>query len=71
MNNNHIKTEDDYIDNLKQQIIDAGLNEEEIQKQLDELKNQNKKIIEVLKLSKEDISKLDVNQIKEKLKSIL
>ncbi len=32
MNKNHIKTEDEYIDNLKEQIKETGLNEEEQKK---------------------------------------
>ena len=70
MNKHHIKTEDEYIDNLKEQIKETGLNEEEQQKKLDQLKKQNKKINEALKLSKEDISKLDENQLREKLEKI-
>ena len=68
MNKNHIKTEDEYIDNLKEQIKETGLNEEEQQKKLEELKKENKKTMEALKLSKEDISNLDENQLREKIK---
>ncbi len=35
------------------------------------LKKKNEMVMEALKLSKEDISKLDENQLREKLKSIL
>ena len=68
MNKNHTKTEDEYIDNLKEQIKETGLNEEEQQKKLEELKKENKKTMEALKLSKEDISNLDENQLREKIK---
>ena len=71
MNKNHIKTEDEYIDNLKEQIKETGLNEVEQQKKLDELKNENKMIRKALNLSNEDISKLDENQLREKLKNSL
>ena len=71
MNKNHIKTEDEYIDNLKEQIKETGLNEVEQQKKLDELKNENKMIRKALNLSNEDISKLDENQLREKIKNSL
>ncbi len=71
MNKNHIKTEDEYIDNLKEQIKETGLNEEEQKKKLDELKKTNKMTKEALNLSKEDFSKLDENQLREKIKNFL
>ncbi len=70
MNKSHIKTEDEYIDNLKEQIKETGINEKEQQKKLDELKKENKETMEYLKLSKEDFSNLDENQFQDKLKSI-
>ena len=70
MNKNHIKTEDEYIDNLKEQFNEIGINEEEQKKKLDEIKKKNEIVMEALKLSKEDISKLDENQLREKLKNI-
>ena len=71
MNKNHIKTEDEYIDNLKEQIKETGLKEEEQKKKLEQIKKNNKKIKEALKLSNEDISKLNEKELTEKLKNIL
>ena len=43
MNKNHIKTEDEYIDNLKEQIKETGLKEEEQKKKLNKIKKNKKK----------------------------
>ena len=67
MNKNHIKTEDEYIDNLKEQIKETGKNEEKKKKKLEELKKENKKTMEALKLSKEDILNLDEKKKREKI----
>ena len=56
MNKNHIKNEDEYIDNLKEQMKETGLKEEKQKEKLNEIKKQNKKIKEALKLNNETIS---------------
>ena len=70
MNKNHIKTENEYIDNLKQQLKEIGLKEEEQKKHFDEIKKKNNKIKKVLNLSNEDFSKLKENELKEQLNKI-
>ena len=71
MNKNHIKNEDEYIDNLKKQMKDTGLKEEKQKEKLNEIKKQNKKIKEALKLNNETISILNEKWLTVKLKKLL
>ena len=64
MNNNHIKTEDDYIDDLSQKIEEIGYDEYNQKEKLKELKENNKKIRETVKLSQEKINVKDPECIK-------
>lgn len=49
MNNNNIKTEDEYIDSLKSKMDEIGFNDEEQKRELDKMKKQNKIYTEIKK----------------------
>ena len=49
MNNNNIKTEDEYIDSLKNKMDEIGFNDEEQKRELDKMKKQNKIFSEIKK----------------------
>ena len=54
MNKSHIKTQDDYIDSLSEQMKGIGLKEEELKK----IKEMNYKIRETLKLNQDELLKM-------------
>jgi hypothetical protein len=61
MNNNNIKTEDEYIDSLKTKMDEIGFNDEEQKKELDKMKKQNKIFSEIKKkqnLNNEELADL-------------
>ena len=71
MNNNHLKTEDEYIDSLKDKMEEIGIKDEEQQKALKKMKENNRIFREVNKLDEKDIMKLDDSQLAEKLGVII
>ena len=71
MNKSHIKTQDDYIDSLNEQMKEIGLKEEEQKKKLKEIKEKNHKIKEALKLDQNELLKMSDSDLTEKLGKIL
>ena len=71
MNNNHLKTEDEYIDSLKDKMEEIGIKDEEQEKALKKMKENNRIFREVNKLNEKDIIKLDDSQLAEKLGVII
>lgn len=71
MNNNHLKTEDEYIDSLKDKMEEIGLKDEEQEKALKKMKENNRIFREVNNLNEKDIMKLDDSQLAEKLGVII
>ena len=59
MNNNHLKTEDEYIDSLKDKMEEIGIKDEEQEKALKKMKENNRIFREVNQLNEKDIIKLD------------
>ena len=71
MNNNHIKTEDEYIDSLKDKMDEIGYKDKEQIEKLQQIKKNNKIFQESVKLKREELLKLDDSQLAEKLKVII
>ena len=71
MNNNHSKTEDEYIDSLKDKMEEVGLNDEDQKKALNEMKEKNRIFREVNNLDKEKLLNLNDSQIADKLSIII
>ena len=71
MNKSHIKTQDDYIDSLSEQMKGIGLKEEELKKKLKKIKEMNYKIRETLKLNQDELLKMSDSDLTEKLGKIL
>ena len=71
MNKSHIKTQDDYIDSLSEQMKGIGLKDEEQKKKLKEIKEKNRKITEALKLKQDELLKMSDSDLTEKLGKIL
>ena len=71
MNNNHTKTEDEYIDSLKDNMNGIGYKDDEQINKLNEIKKNNKILRESMKLDKEELMKLDDSQLADKLKVLI
>lgn len=71
MNNNHSKTEDEYIDSLKDKMDEVGLKDEDQKKALKEMKEKNRIFREVNNLNKEELLHLDDSAIASKLSIII
>lgn len=71
MNNNHLKTEDEYIDSLKDKMEEIGLKDEEQKKALKKMKEDNRIFREVNQLNEKDIMNLDDSQLAAKLGVII
>ena len=71
MNNNHLKTEDEYIDSLKDKMEEIGLKDEEQKKALKKMKENNRIFREVNQLTEKDIMSLDDSQLAAKLGVII
>ena len=70
MNNNFIKTEDEYIDSLKSNIEQIGYEDTEQIKILNKIKEENKIFQEAIKLKKDDLANLNDSQLIEQLNTI-
>ena len=71
MNNNHLKTEDEYIDSLRDKMEEIGLKDEEQEKALRKMKDNNRIFREVNQLNEKDLLKLDDSQLAQKLGVII
>ena len=71
MNNNSLKTEDEYIDSLRDKMEEVGIKDEEQMKALKKMKENNRIFREVNKLNEKEIMKLDDSQLAQKLKIII
>ena len=70
MNNNFMKTEDEYIDSLKSNIEQIGYEDKEQIKILNKIKEDNKIFQEAIKLKKDDLVNLNESQLIEKLNGV-
>ena len=70
MNNNFIKTEDEYIDSLKSNIEQIGYDDSEQIKILNKIKEDNKIFQEAIKLKKDDLINLNDSQLIEQLNTV-
>ena len=67
MNNNHIKTEDEYIDSLKDNMNEIGIDDKEQIEKLKQIKENNRIFRESIKLSENELINLDESKLKSKL----
>ena len=71
MNSRHNKTEDEYIDFLKDKMNTIGIKDEEQVKNLDYIKNMNNTLMKVNQLNREELLNLSDSQLAEKLGIII
>ena len=71
MNNNHLKTEEEYIDSLEDNMKEVGIKDEEQRRLLQEQKNCIKVFRETSKLDDKELMKLDDSQLAAKLNVII
>ena len=67
MNSNHMKTEDEYIDFLKEKMENMGIKDEEQEESLKNIKRINSTLMEVNKINREELLNLSDSQLAEKL----
>ena len=71
MNNNHLKTEDEYIDDMINKMDKLNINEKEKIARIQQIKQNNKIFKNAVNLNREELLKLDNKQLAEKLKIIM
>lgn len=71
MNNNFMKTEDEYIDTLSAQMNEIGYKDKEQINKLKQIKENNRIFRESIKLKQEDLINLSDSQLAEKLSIII
>ena len=71
MNNNHLKTEEEYIDSLEENMKEVGIKDEEQRRLLQEQKNCIKVFRETSKLDDKEIMKLNDFELAAKLNTII
>ena len=71
MNNNHLKTEDEYIDSLKDKMEEIGLKDEEQEKALKKMKENNRIFREVNSLNEKDLISIDDSELAKRLGVII
>ena len=67
MNNNHLEIEEEYINNLKNEMEKTGLKDENLENTLKQIKENNKIFQGINDLNKKEMIKLDDNQLACKL----
>ena len=71
MNNNFMKTEDEYIDSLSEQMKEIGYKDKEQINKLKQVKENNRIFKESLKLKQEELINLSDSELAEKLSIII
>ena len=71
MNNNHIKNEEQYIDDLLDKMDKMNLKDKAQIENIKKIKETNRIIKEALALDKIDLAKMDDSQISQRLKMIM
>jgi chromosome segregation ATPase len=71
MNNNHLKTQDEYIDSLKDKMDQIGMNDEQQKNNLKKMKEDIKIFREINELKEDEVMKLNDSQLAEKLGVII
>ena len=71
LNNNYIKTQNDYLDSLKEKILEMGDNKNEQLNQIDEIKKQNDLLMKVENIKLEEVKDLDESLISKKISNYL
>lgn len=66
MNKSHTKSENEYIDSLSIQMKEMGYKEEEIKKQLGDIKQNNKLLESVIQIPKEELLIANANELMDK-----
>lgn len=67
MNNNHLKTQDEYIDSLKDKMDQIGMNDEQQKNNLKKMKEDIKIFREINELKEDEVMKLNDSQLAENL----
>ena len=70
MNNNHLKTEDEYIDDMINKMDKLNLNEKEKMEKIKQIKKNNETFKTVVKLNRNELLKLDNKELTEELKKM-
>ena len=71
MNNSHLKTEDEYIDDMINKMDKLNLNEKEKMDKIKQIKKNNETFKSVVKLDRNELLKLDNKQLTQELKKML
>ena len=71
MNNNHLKTEDEYIEDLINKMDKLNLNEKEKIEKIKKIKENNKIFKKAVKLNRNELSNLSDKELAEKLKTLM
>lgn len=71
MNNNHLKTEEEYIDDLMDKMDKMNLREKDKIEKIKEIKKSNEIFKKAIKMDRNELLKLDDSQLAEKLKVII
>ena len=71
MNNNHLKTEDEYIEDLINKMDKLNLNEKEKIEKIKKIKENNKIFKKAVKLNRNELLNLSDKELSEKLKTLM
>ena len=71
MNNNHLKTEEEYIDDLMDKMDKMNIREKDKIEKIKEIKKSNEIFKKAIKMDRNELLKLDDSQLAEKLKVII
>ena len=71
MNNNHLKTEDEYIEDLINKMDKLNLNEKEKIEKIKKIKENNNIFKKAVKLNRNELLNLSDKELSEKLKTLM
>ena len=71
LNNNHIKNEDEYMDDLMEKMNKMNIKEKDKIEKIKKIKKTNQIFMEAVKMDRNELLKLDESQLAEKLKVII
>ena len=71
MNNNHLKTEDEYIEDLINKMDKMNLNDKEKIEKIKKIKENNNIFKNAVKLTRSELLNLNAEQLAEKFKTLM
>ena len=71
MNNHHLKTEEEYLDDLMDKMDKMNLKEEEKREKIKKIKQNNITFQKAIQLDRKELTKLSDEELSEKLKILL